>query len=233
MERICDVSEEEIRAHPLLADLDEAATEDMRAAARRLRVKAGETLFRQGEDAGQFFMLLKGQVKLFRISPAGQEKIIDLVGPGQTFAEAVPFMERRTFPVHAEALRDSELVALPSNTLRELLLASPKLCFRVMGSLSMRLRARLSEIEALSLQNSSLRLINFLLQRLGADACDGTVIKLDVARRTLAARLSVQPETLSRILHGLEHSGVVSIRGRYITVNDLEQLRHLATGDSQ
>src|SRR3989338_11412434 len=62
---------------------------------QELKLKAGDNLFRHGQPAERFFFLREGLVKLYRLSPDGDEKIIEIMRPGETFAEAVMFMGDR------------------------------------------------------------------------------------------------------------------------------------------
>ena len=84
-------------------------------------------------------------MKLYRTSPHGDEKVIEIVSAGQTFAEAIMFMDRKTYPVSAEALMDTEVIGFDSKVFTELLRESVDTCFRVMGEMSVWLRRHLHE----------------------------------------------------------------------------------------
>ncbi|MFO7618601.1 MAG: cyclic nucleotide-binding domain-containing protein, partial [Thermoplasmata archaeon] len=83
---------EELPHHPLLSGLQEAQLERIAQASELLRLEAGETLFHQGDEATRFYMVQSGQLKLFRLAASGQEKVVELLTPGRTFAEAAMFM---------------------------------------------------------------------------------------------------------------------------------------------
>jgi CRP-like cAMP-binding protein len=225
------VTDEELRLHPFFAELDAAALTAMRDGARRLRLAPGERLFEMGQRADRFWLVRQGRIKLYRIAPNGAEKVVEVVGPGQTFAEAVMFLTLRDYPVHSEALTEAEVLGFEADRFLTVLRGSPETCLRVLGGLSLRLRRRIDEIEALSLQNSTLRVITWLLQNL--PAAGGThgaapVIRLDVQKKVLASRLSLQPETLSRVLHALADRGVIAVEGPELKVLDAARLRALA-----
>ncbi|HLU62863.1 MAG TPA: Crp/Fnr family transcriptional regulator [Gammaproteobacteria bacterium] len=214
----------ELRRLPLLAELDEKQLARMRDSRRQISLKAGETLFHMGETSRNFFHVDSGAIKLFRLSPTGQEKIVEIIRAGQTFAEAVMFFTRPLFPVNAEALEPTVVTAFDSQVFMDMLRESPETCMRLLGTLSMRLHHRVNEIEALSLQNATLRVVNFLLNRLDA-AGEEDVVELEAAKKIIAARLSVQPETFSRVLHALTESGAIEVDGRRIVVKDEAALR--------
>lgn len=224
------VTDEELRLHPFFAELDAPALAAVRAGTRRVRLAPGERLFEMGQRADRFWLVRDGRIKLYRIAPNGSEKVVEVVGPGQTFAEAVMFLTLREYPVHSEALTEAEVLGFEADRFLAVLRGSPEACLRVLGGLSLRLRRRIDEIEALSLQNSTLRVITWLLQHLPSDsgAGDGHVIRLDVQKKVLASRLSLQPETLSRVLHGLADRGVIAVEGPELRVLDAARLRALA-----
>lgn len=219
------VPDDELRRLPVLAALSDEQLARVRRGARLVELAEGEHLFEHGQRAERFFMLREGRIKLYRLSPEGDEKVIEIIRPGQSFAEAVMFMEGKRYPVSAQALVRSELVAFDNAVFLQILRESVDTCFRVMAAMSMRLRARVNEIEALALQNATLRLVNYLLGELPEDAGDSAEIRLPAPKNVIASRLSVQPETLSRILHQLCDKGLITVQGRTITVHDVPALR--------
>jgi CRP-like cAMP-binding protein len=220
------MDDNELRRLPLLSELDEQQIGRMRDTRRTFSFAAGETLFHMGDQCGNFYYLDSGTVKLFRISPSGQEKIVEIIRPGQTFAEAVMFFAQPLYPVNAEALEDTMLTAFDSATFMSMLRESTDTCIRLLGTLSMRLHHRLNEIDALSLQNSMLRVVNYLLRRLEDSASSEGAIELKASKKVIAARLSIQPETFSRVLHALTDSGAIAVDGRTIRVTSEQTLRH-------
>lgn len=231
------ITDEELRLHPFFAELDAADLAAMRGGLRRVTLAPAERLFEMGQRADRFWLVRRGRIKLYRIAPNGAEKVVEVIGPGQTFAEAVMFLTLREYPVHSEALTEAEVLGFDAERFLAVLRGSPEACLRVLGGLSLRLRRRIDEIEALSLQNSTLRVITWLLQNLptdagapavGAAAAAIPVIRLDVQKKVLASRLSLQPETLSRVLHALAERGVIAVEGPELRVLDAARLRALA-----
>ena len=219
------ISDEELRRLPVLTALSEEQLGRVRRGARLVQLAEGEHLFEHGQKAERFFMLREGRIKLYRLSPDGDEKVIEIIRPGQSFAEAVMFMKGKRYPVSAQALTRSELVAFDNTIFLQILHESVETCFRVMAAMSMRLRARVNEIEALALQNATLRLVNYLLGEVPENAGETAEIRLPAPKNVIASRLSVQPETLSRILHQLSDKGLITVQGRTITLHDIPALR--------
>ncbi len=216
-----------LREHYLFAHLAPDGLAELAAGVRALALEPGQALFRQGEPARRFYLLLEGQIKLYRLSPEGQEKILEITTPGKTFAEAVMFMEGKRFPVTAEALAASVVYGLRNDLYLELLRRSPPHCLRLLADMSGRLHALLGEIDTLAVQNASYRVQRYLEGLLPADAEDGFELELEVPKQVVAARLSIKPETLSRVLNGLSSDGLLSVSGRRVCIIDVQRLRRL------
>jgi CRP-like cAMP-binding protein len=185
----------------------------------------GEHLFLEGQPAESFYLLLKGQIKLYRVSATGGEKVIEIVRPGQTFAEALMFLDRPAYPLTAQTLSAVELVVINSKGFQQLLADSTETCFRVMANISIRLRQLLNEIDALTLQNATLRVVNYLLHLIPEGVRGETGITLPASKNVIASRLSIQPETLSRIFSVLSSNRLISVDGLTIQIHDIEALR--------
>lgn len=212
---------EDLKRCFLFADLETAQLQRITKNAVRVQLEEGAALFQQGDPARRFYLAVSGQIKLFRLSPAGNEKVIDIVTPGHTFAEALMFLERPRYPVGAEALRDSEVISIDAVDFSDMLRNSVETCFVMLGSMSRRLRERLREIDDLSLHSATCRVAAYMVQHLPAE---GDSFELPVAKQIVASRLSVKPETFSRIIKSLSSSGVIQVAGNRITVRDREAL---------
>lgn len=209
----------------LFSALDENQLEIVQSSARKVQLKSGEQLFDVGDEANHFYLVESGKMKLFRLSAAGDEKIIEIIESGKTFAEAVMFMSRREYPVSSAALEASTLWEFKSSSYKLILENSPEACFRMMGIMSMKLHAMLNEIDRISNQESSLRLTGYLLARFKKECTRADhEIKLDIPKKVLASRLSIQPETLSRLLKKLEKNGLICMHDKRIEVTDLKGL---------
>ncbi|MCW8972111.1 MAG: Crp/Fnr family transcriptional regulator [Gammaproteobacteria bacterium] len=227
MGKIGEEEEKELQKNHLFRALDRGQMEALQPHISIKSLKQGEHLFEEGQKAEAFYLLRQGQIKLYRLAPSGQEKVIEIVRPGHSFAEALMFLEVPAYPLSAQALTNVELFVIRNRGFLELLSGSVETCFHVMADISVRLKGLLNEIDALTLQNASLRLVNFLLYLVQEqEVCEGCVeITLPAAKNIIASRLSIQPETLSRILANLGNQGLISVEGLNITVHDPEGLR--------
>ena len=216
----------ELRRHYLFCALTEAQQGGLLATAVARRLAAGEHLFGHGDAAGQFFLLRYGCVKLYRLSPEGDEKIMRLIHPWQTFAESILFMDTPRYPVSGEAVEAAELIAFDRETFLGILRESFATCLAVMAQMTRRIQAHWDEIETLALQNSRYRVVHYLLGLVPANAQGRVSVTLPARKMVIAAHVAVTPETLSRTLRGLCDEGLIEVAGDEVTMIDVATLRH-------
>ena len=175
--------------------------------------------------SSHFYYVGSGAVSLSLISASGERKIIEVVRAGRTFAEAVAFMTDVRYPATAEALEASTLCAIPNNAYRELLVHDPEACLRLLADICRHLHSRVLEIENLTIRGARGRLAAYLIDHATDIDGDTATVKLDLPRHVLASRLSIKPETLSRLLRSLADEGAISIDDRTLKIAALSALR--------
>ena len=214
-----------VRQHYLFSGLEEPDFDRLVKTMSAERLDKGEVLFHRGDDAQHFFFVESGQIELSLISPGGHKKIVEVISHGRTFAEAIVFMRDHKYPVTAEALSDSVLFRIPNRAYLELLSDDSDACLRLLSDVCRHLHARVREIERLTIQNARSRLSSYLIDHIVESEDDEATIRLDLPRHVIASRLSVTPETLSRLLRTMTDEGILTIEDRVIFVHSLARLR--------
>jgi len=182
------------------------------------RLAHGEALFHVGEPCEAFHVTVLGQVKLFAVSPAGQEKVIELIGPGGTFGEALMFTGQ-PYIVNADAATDALVLSVSKKAVLAEIAGDPRFSLRMLAGVSRRLHGLVRDVEAYTLHSGAQRVIGYLLRGAdgGQDACELTVT-LPVSKAMVASLLSLTPEYFSRVLHELEAQGLIAIDRRDIRI---------------
>ena len=219
----------ELRDTYLFTTLTDSQLAQVKTLSKKISLAEDEVLFECGTTATRFFLMLSGQIKLSRLSIDGNEKVIGIVHPGNTFAEALMFQEQPGYPVTATAIKDTELLCFDNQQFSQMLRGSVDSCFRMMGDMSQRLRSLIKEIDDLTLQNATNRVAGLLYDYRMMRQTD--TFSLDAPKGVLASRLSVKPETFSRILHNLSDKEIITVKGNKITVLNLDELRELSHED--
>ena len=221
----------QIKVQAFLANLpmfSEMGGEDLdRIAASTVPVYAdkGEAICHCGDPCTGFHLLVYGQVKLGFTSPQGVEKVVEIVRPGQSFGEALMFLDK-PYIVFAQALCDSMLLHVAKHAVLDELGRDPGFSRRMLSGLSRRLHGLVRDVEAYTLRSSQERVIGYLLAELPGDAEGSPAeVHLTPGKSVIASRLNMTPEHFSRILHELGNAGLIEISGRTVRIPDLGRLR--------
>ena len=209
---------------PLFSGLDTGEVARIARGTREIHVNKGDILFHKGDSPTGFYLVVYGQVKLAISSSQGSEKVVDILSQGQTFGEAVMFMER-PYMVYAQALKDSQLLLIAKNAILDELEKDPKLGRKMIASLSMRLHHLITDVEAYSLHSGRQRIIGYLLRETTDTDATALTITLPTSKGVIASRLNLTQEHFSRILHELTEAGLIVVEGRRITIPDVPKLR--------
>lgn len=209
---------------PLFADLADDERERLALACEAQHLARGDIVFRVGEPCLAFHVVVLGQVKLFVTNADGQEKVIELVGPGHSFAEALMFLDKPYF-LNAQTLTDTLLISIRKDILFREIEHDPRLAMRMLAGLSRRLHGLVQDVESYALHSGMQRLIGYLLREVQTSAdSDAPRVNLPVSKATLASRLSLTPEYFSRVLHELETQGLIALDRRDVAILDAKRL---------
>ena len=211
---------------PLFSDIAPPELERLAQGCRLRRVERGEMIFRMGEPCDAFHVVVVGQVKLFVLSPAGHEKVIELIGPGGSFAEALMFLEK-PYMVNVQALSDTLLLSVRRQQVLEELHRDARFSMRMLAGLSRRLHGLVRDVQAYAQQNGVQRVIGYLLRDQSPQEGGGAeslTVSLPVSKATIASRLSLTPEYFSRVLRELEAAQLIEVDRRDIRILDVKRL---------
>ena len=220
-----------LQHQPLFSALSDAQLAALVAATHEVRADKGKLLFQRGTPCEGMYLVVFGVVKLAVSGVQGVEKIVELVRAGESFGEAVMFLNR-PFPIMAQTLEDSLPLYVEAAAIDNLLAQDPKFARRLLAGLSVRLHALVRDVESYSTQNVAQRVIGYLLQSVSTEhgesegdiATHATTVSLPVNKNLIASRLNLTPETLSRVLHHFVADGLIEVNGREIVIHDTRRL---------
>jgi len=210
---------------PLFASLAPAELARFARGSREFTANKGEVLFHRGDPCHGFHLIVSGQVKIGFTSAQGSEKVIEILGAGQTFGEALMFMDK-PYIVFAQTLADSHLIHLSKATVFEELERDPTFARKMIASLSMRLHQLVQDVESYSLRSGRERIIGYLLRDMpdSSGQANSVTITLPTSKGTIASRLNLTQEHFSRILHELTEQGLIVVDRRMIRIPDVKRL---------
>ena len=209
---------------PLLSGLNPDEITAIARGTRDVRTARGDILFHKGDQPTGFHLIAEGQIKLGFTSSSGAEKVIDIMGPGQTFGEAAMFNDR-PYPVFAQALIDSRLLHISRQAVLDSLERDPGVARRMIAALSTRLHHLIADVESYSLHSGRQRIIGYLLRDNAESNSRTLTVTLPASKGTIASRLNLTQEHFSRILHELSEARLITVEGRKIAIPDVDKLR--------
>ena len=207
---------------PLFSDLSPAELSRVAQGCQIRRLARGDTIFRYGEPCEEFHVVVSGQVKLFALSAAGQEKVIELVSPGHSFAEALMFTGQ-PYIISAQSLTDSLVLSVGKAAVETEIECDARFAMRMLAGISRRLHGLVHDVQSYALNTGLQRVIGYLLgDRLSESevASESITVTLPVSKAAIASRLSLTPEYFSRVLNELEGAGLIEVDKRDIRIPD-------------
>jgi len=214
-----------LKTTPLLSAVDEASLNLFLQECSTRRCRRGEVIFTAGEPAEQFYVVLAGRVKVYQLSPRGDEQILHLCAAGESFGEAALWADI-PYPACAQAVEPVRLLIVRRDALRRLLVRCDGLAMGMLAGLSAKLHEFSRLIEDLSLREVPQRLARVLLAQAAAAGSDS--FRLRQTKRQLAAQIGTVAETLSRALATLKDGGLIHVSGSQIRIRDKAGLEALA-----
>ncbi|MEP7199122.1 MAG: Crp/Fnr family transcriptional regulator [Chloroflexota bacterium] len=183
----------------------------------------GKVFFQPEEQSEVLFLLKKGRVQLYRLSPSGKKIVTGVVGAGSFFGEMAIFGQgmHHTF---AEAVDDCVLCVMSRADVERYLLSHPKIAVRLAEALGRRLIETEARLEDMAFKSVPARLAGLLL-RLAPN--DGHVIE-GHTHQDLAEAVGSYRETVTQTLNEFKQRGLIEIERKAITLLDREQLERIA-----
>ena len=211
---------------PIFSGLSKDQIKQIERIAVEKEMIKGRIIFSEGDEGSGFYVVVKGRVKVFKVSPDGKEHILHIVEPGETFGQVAVYAGR-SFPASSETITKTHLLFIPRTAFVELIADNPSLAMSMLAVLSLRLREFTVQIENLSLKEVPGRLASYLIY-LADEQKAGDHISLPISKGQLASLLGTIPETLSRIFTKISNQNLIEISGKEIRILDRAGLDDLA-----
>ena len=212
----------------LFRGLKPETVEHIVKSATAVSLKARSMLFRQGDPATAFFIMIDGWTKHYRLNLSGKEAVIHVFTKGDSFAKAAALTGAR-FPATAEAVTDARVIRVPADHIIKCIREDPNIALAMIASMSQRMYLLMQQVEQLKAQSGVQRVAEFLASL--APVHDGPCfIALPYDKALIAARLGLTPSSLSRTFAKLRSVGV-AVRAADVAVGDVAKLRRLAKDD--
>jgi len=203
------------------------------AQAWTLSVRRFDTVAERKTRLPGVFAVAYGTLNLALHGADGLQRVLRLVGAGQTFGEA-PALLGRPSPYEVRALSDAKLVVVPAGAIFAVIERDPRFARALLVSLAERKMELLAEIESTTMRRGAQRLAHYLTSLVAdADRAGAWRVRLPASKTLIASRLDMKKETLSRLLRALADQGVIAMAQRDITILDRVRLVEAADNAAQ
>jgi CRP/FNR family transcriptional regulator, dissimilatory nitrate respiration regulator len=194
-------------------------------------LQPGEIIVSEEDPIRAFYVVIGGQLKLYKSSSEGKEQTLYLLGPGEPFGLCTAFATD-AFPASVMAIEKSSVLLIPGMVMEAAAMKEPALLLNIIQILSRRLKESMTLVESLSLKEVPQRIAAFLLHAMPENDKDKkNTFELTISQRELAKILGATPEALSRSFKKLENDKILQVDGRKINIINGEALQDLAEGE--
>ena len=216
---------------PIFVDLPFEIKQSIMNSSNHKIYNKGEIIFNSGEHFDYLFIVIKGRVKLSKISAMGKEQILKILEPGDFMGELSLFKDT-VLTNFAEALEKTEICIIRSEKVREVIMQRPEIALKFLEKYAERIKHSEELIEQIGLRDVEQRIANYIIAEVEKNNIKNKnneyVINLPVTKSVLSSMLGTTKETLSRKLSLLQDEGLILMEGqRKIIITDIESLRDM------
>lgn len=224
-----------LQAVPLFAGVSEKQLATIVDDLRSRDYKKDELIFRQGDESREIYIVLKGKVRIYKISPAGNETSIDIFSTHDVLGEFAA-LDNEPRSTSAKAMGPVTLLVMSQEHFLHQLNTLPGLAINLARLLAGKLRWTAAYAESIAQFDAAGRLLHILIDntaRYGEEVEAGKryVLDLGLSQSDLASMVGARREWINRILGEWRRRGLLEFDQGVITILDLERV--IAERDSR
>jgi CRP/FNR family cyclic AMP-dependent transcriptional regulator len=220
------VDESAVRKAPIFLGIDESAASSLRASMSLVKLRKGQSLFKEGDDGDHLYVIASGKVKLGTKSPDGRENLLMILGPGDMFGELSLF-DSGPRTATATAVTDSKLLSLGQNKVIPWVREHPEVSLQLLSRLASRLRRTNEVVGDLVFSDVPGRVAKALIDlgvKFGEQKPEGLHVSHDLTQEELAQLVGASRETVNKALADFAQRGWIRLEARSVVVLDYERL---------
>lgn len=197
---------------------------------RELGFEPGAPIYYAGDPAERLYVVAAGKVKLIRHALSGQERVLDLLLPGDFFG-TLPVIGEPTYPDTAQAHTTCCVLSISAHDFQTILQRYPPVSIALLEITANRLHAAremLHQAGVAPVESRVAALLLRLAERAGEERDEGCLIQMPLGRQDIADMLGITVETASRTLSQFRKKGLIRSGRRWIAIADRDRLATLA-----
>ena len=210
---------EALRETILFTELDDDQLDHIAAAGTVQSLQRGVVVFEEGDEPGEFYLVLSGRVAIAQESEDGRESLLAVLGPGELFGE-MGFLDGYNRSAQARALEESTVLMVPYAELRRLYENNPSALWSAVQLLARRLRAM---DRALS-DTVFLDVMGRTAKRLLEMAGDEDEFEMPLTQEELASMVGASRERVNKAIHAFVRLGWITHDQRHYRITNRKNL---------
>ncbi len=190
-----------------------------------------DTIFSEGESPEWFYVVVKGKVKVTKLSHEGKEIILEVISPNDIFG-GVAVLRNFPYPANAVAMEDSEVLKISRKNLMRLVDRFPNLMYCIALQLGDRMKSSYDSLKNIALERVEARIAALLLKlsnKVGIQTDEGIVIDMRLTKQDVADMVGTTVETSIRTFSKFKKQGLVTDTEGKIIIKDHEGLMSFAS----
>jgi len=220
------VDVEQMVGQQLFDDVDVESLQTIADGGWVVEARRASRILGRGDHLDGLLTVFEGRLKLYMLSCNGDERVLRILQPGDSFGEAIMFNAIPS-PVFVETLTAVRLGFFPRQTVTEALNRNPMFTASMLRGMSRMMRELITDLETCCLQNALQRTVGYLLRAAQSAPPPHVEIQLPAPKAVIASTLNISAETFSRELHALQDKGLIEINRRTIYLRDSDGLLNL------
>lgn len=218
-----------LRDLSILKNLNEEDIETLEKNIKIVKFKKRETIFSEGQEPEWFYILLKGKVKISKLSSDGREIVLEIVDAPDFFG-ALAVIKNFPYPANAIAIEDCELGKIPSKVFLQIIKKNPHLEAHILHHVTVRLKSGIESLKNIALEDVTSRIVYQLLKlanKYGKITPEGVLIDIKITKQELAEMTGTTTETAIRTISKLKKMGYIGELNKKILIKDIRAMESL------
>lgn len=218
-----------LRTMPIFADLPE---KDLTVLAEDLRLKEfakDDIIFRQGDESREVYFVRRGRVRIYKISPGGNETSIAIFSTNDVIGELAA-IDQQPRSASAKAITPVAVLAMSQERFLMTLQTVPRFGLGLARMLAHKLRWTSAYAESVAQFDAAGRLLHIILlhnEQYGEEQEAGKryLVDMGLNQSDLASMVGARREWVNRILSEWRRRGLLEFDNGVITILDLPRVR--------
>jgi CRP-like cAMP-binding protein len=206
-------------------DCDENTVDKLLRNANIIKLKKGNTLFREKEEISNIYAVLSGKMTMFRYTEEGQKRVVYILNPGEILNEVI--FDNRPASISCEAFEESEIISFNREVFLDIMKTDFELTKCIIDSMAKKIRRLYRQIRntvPIKIDKRVAAKLWMLSRDYGVKTDKGVKIDINITVTYLADMLGSSRETISRAMKQLENSNLISYDDKRIVIKSREDM---------